>query len=40
MDKELTSKELEELKKAEMSKGLGSLIDEAEEINEIRLALL
>ena len=28
---------LEELKKAEMSKGLGSLIDEAEEINEIRL---
>ena len=30
-------KELEELKKAEMSKGLGSLIDEAEEINGIRL---
>ena len=30
-------KELEELKRAEMSKGLGSLIDEAEEINGIRL---
>ena len=30
-------KEIEELKKAEMNKGLGSLIDEAEEINGVRL---
>ena len=30
-------KEIEELKKAEMSKGLGSLIDDAEEINGIKL---
>ena len=30
-------KEIEELKKAEMSKGLGNLIDEAADINGIRL---
>ena len=30
-------KEIEELKKAEMSKGLGSLIDEAKEIGSVRL---
>jgi len=30
-------KEIEELKKAEMSKGLGSLIDEAKEINGVKL---